>query len=532
MYVEPGTFIKVLSGVKLTPTYEHTIWFPDKQTQANWFAAHTRYTFSEYTYQRVQRGYVRAGLNAEQLYDCNYMMFQNSTFGTKWFYAFIDNVEYINNETTEIHFHIDVIQTWLLDANIGMCMVERNHDTVDWVGSNLVPEPFVEVPVQSCYEDNIFKSSPLGSQTPWGYVILAQTDENGMSVPGEIINGVYSGLRVATFSESGASAGSYGPGVTMTEYLQSYEGRADSIISITKVPMDAAQISSIISQSSVPYNRATVTARAFNGYVPRNMKMYTAPYCYPALETIGGMESKLRFEWFDNHENIVFTRQTSAVPAPELYVYPQNYAGEQDNYEAGILLGEFAQGSWSGDTYQMWLAENTFPSFVRLAGTAAQIAYSFAADNPVTKATANDETGRHIAVRAGIEEATNIVANATHAASQTNPVYGNVQKAGLLTGLGVQSIYFKVKCVPYHIALMIDTYFSKYGYAQNKVMIPNLNARPHWTYIKTMDATISGNVPADDLRGLETIFNAGITFWNNGEEVGNYNLDNRGRPEG
>lgn len=47
------------------------------------------------------------GINAENLYDCNYIMFQNASFGTKWFYAFITSVAYENNETSRITMEID-----------------------------------------------------------------------------------------------------------------------------------------------------------------------------------------------------------------------------------------------------------------------------------------------------------------------------------------------------------------------------------------------------------------------------------------
>ena len=51
-------------------------------------------------------------MNVEALYNCNYLAFQNASFGGKWFYAFIDSVEYVNNVTSEVTYTIDVMQTW------------------------------------------------------------------------------------------------------------------------------------------------------------------------------------------------------------------------------------------------------------------------------------------------------------------------------------------------------------------------------------------------------------------------------------
>lgn len=83
---------------------------------------------------------MRVGLSADACYDCNYLMFQNSGFGSKWFYAFITSVEYVNNAVTEISFEIDVMQTWFFNYSVGECFIEREHSASDEIGENLVPE--------------------------------------------------------------------------------------------------------------------------------------------------------------------------------------------------------------------------------------------------------------------------------------------------------------------------------------------------------------------------------------------------------
>ena len=69
---------------------------------------------------------------------------------------------------------------------------------------------------------------------------------------------------------------------------------------------------------------------------------------------------------------------------------------------------------------------------------------------------------------------------------------------------------------------MIDTFFDKYGYAINKIDTPSLNVRSKWTYLKTRDCTIEGSVPCVDMKLICAIFDKGITFWTNGDEVGRY----------
>lgn len=85
MYIEPGTNIRILKDVPLDTTYDHTIFFTDGTTQENYFMGLQKYNLTNYTYQRVKKGVSRVGIKADNLYDCNYMMFQNTSFGSKWF---------------------------------------------------------------------------------------------------------------------------------------------------------------------------------------------------------------------------------------------------------------------------------------------------------------------------------------------------------------------------------------------------------------------------------------------------------------
>ena len=140
MYIQPTTNIKLLRNVPLDTTYEHTIYFDDANKQHSYFNGLAKYNLTNYTYQRVKRGVSRVGIKADSLYDCNYMMFQNTSYGDKWFYAYITNVEFINNECSEITFELDVMQTWFFDYSVDHCFVEREHTETDVIGEHIEPE--------------------------------------------------------------------------------------------------------------------------------------------------------------------------------------------------------------------------------------------------------------------------------------------------------------------------------------------------------------------------------------------------------
>lgn len=140
MYIEPQTNIKILRDCPLDTTYDHTLWFYSANAQVSYFSGLTKYNMTNYSYQRVQKGVARVGIKADNLYDCNYMMFQNTAYGNKWFYAFITSVEYVNDVTSNISFEIDVMQTWLFDYSPDHCFVEREHAESDQIGANIIPE--------------------------------------------------------------------------------------------------------------------------------------------------------------------------------------------------------------------------------------------------------------------------------------------------------------------------------------------------------------------------------------------------------
>lgn len=145
MYVEPNTVVKLLFGVPLNPTYEGTLTFNSRQEQYNYFNSKNPIPLAQYSYQRYEDGVICVEVPIARLYTCDYMMFQNNQYNEdRWFYAFVTNVEYVSETTTNVYYTIDVMQTWLLgqDWEFDNCFIEREHVNDDSIGSNTLPEPF------------------------------------------------------------------------------------------------------------------------------------------------------------------------------------------------------------------------------------------------------------------------------------------------------------------------------------------------------------------------------------------------------
>ena len=122
-YITPRTNIYLYSNCPLPSNYEHTFYFANESAQTSYFAGLNPTPYNNNTYQVMSSGVVRIKDSIDNLYDKSYMSFVNTkTSGTnpvgfenKTYYCFVTDVIYINNGTTEIHYTIDVIQTYLFD---------------------------------------------------------------------------------------------------------------------------------------------------------------------------------------------------------------------------------------------------------------------------------------------------------------------------------------------------------------------------------------------------------------------------------
>lgn len=147
----PDTIVKILKGIELDRDLENTYRFASLSAQQNFFSARAKHTLGNepmtgLRYIRTGEDSIKVELKTAALYDCNYLMFQNTGYKDKsgrsrWFYAFIDRVDYVNEETSEIFYTIDPMQTWLFDFKFADCMVEREHVRDDTIGANIVAEP-------------------------------------------------------------------------------------------------------------------------------------------------------------------------------------------------------------------------------------------------------------------------------------------------------------------------------------------------------------------------------------------------------
>lgn len=132
----------------LDKTYKNTIWFDnttDREIQRhNYFYLLPGQIFSNQSLCRINANTFRVQAYYEDLLCYNYMIFTNpkseGVMQSREFYAFVDQINYINESTSEIVFTIDYLMTYMFDFKVQPSFVEREHSETDYMFEHHVEE--------------------------------------------------------------------------------------------------------------------------------------------------------------------------------------------------------------------------------------------------------------------------------------------------------------------------------------------------------------------------------------------------------
>ena len=516
MYIQPNTSIKILRNVPLDNTYEHTIFFESLEAQALYFSSLKKYDLELYSYQRVKKGVCRVGIKADDLYDCNYMMFKNTAFGSKWFYAFIKSVEYVNNDCAEITFELDVMQTWHFDYSMDRCFVEREHSITDVIGEHIEPETLAT-------GEYVFnKYEPILNMRDM-VVCLSIVDVEGASVDGTLYDGIYGSSELWVYDSTDVQS----INSKIAEYIQ----KPDAIISVYMFPKflintipETHRLNYGANGSVNTVTLAPITSNdTLDGYKPKNRKLYTYPYNYYHVDNASGLDLNLRYEFFDNLTPVVQISGTITQPVTCI-LRPCSYKGvapfsELTGYTSlnteSLQINNYPMCSWNTDAYKSWLAQNALPQAMNVVSNAYR-ASEYAMVHPFTFMGNTTEIGM----------ITNLLTEHYNASIQADISKGNLNNGNVNVSTGKQQFYGGRCSISKQFAQIIDDYFTRFGYSVKRLKTPNRHSRPHWNYVKTIGCNITGSIPCDDMNRICKIYDNGITFWKNGSEIGNYSLDN------
>lgn len=125
---QPNTKFYLLSGIKLDHSNKNQILFDSLAEQQAFFTKHIAKTVEHGTYQRKTVGVINVPFLFDDIASCNYVMWQNSDYSDKWYYAYILSIKYVNPNTSQIIYDLDVFQTYMFDIEYKECYINRQHN--------------------------------------------------------------------------------------------------------------------------------------------------------------------------------------------------------------------------------------------------------------------------------------------------------------------------------------------------------------------------------------------------------------------
>ena len=513
-YTPSGTIY--LCSTPIDANQKHQLYFANRTAQREYFiqSGVLKHTLTDYKYVPVTdnglEGKLRLSGIADNYMDSNYLCFQNATLSSKFYYAFIKDIVFISAGVCEIHYTIDVYQTFFLDVTVKPSFVLREHISNDSIGNNVVDEG---LDVGDYIYSN--KISDI-SAAMFAYVVALSDTETGLL--GNTYGNLYSGLAYYAFSNSSS-------GITaMNNFIQQKcnDGMADAIAAIFTVPADALpddvqqgqQITASTAIQSWSFSYQAATTNMLGNYQPKNNKLFTYPYNFIYVSDNQGKCAIYRIEKFSNPIGPQsFQMYANLSISPKILCVPKNYNGVTENMEECLTLDGYPQCSWNTDVFANWFAQNAATGLINFASSAVMIGSSAV-------------TGNTAGLYSGAMSAMNQLSSLGQIAMQPNQTKGNTANGSILLSKGDLCFTFYNKMVDYEHAKMIDHFFSMYGYKTCEVKIPNMTSRPQWNYVETRGFNCVGNVPSKYLNALKNIFDNGVTLWHNPNNFGNYNLDN------
>lgn len=467
---------------------------------------------------------ILCGFNYEMCLQANYIAFQNPDYSNKWFFAWIDEVNYKGDNNTEIVYTIDSWSTWYDYWKPQTCFVAREHVNDDTIGVNTVDE-------------GLNVGSYILAENPTkildkisDYIIcMAVSELPDESVPevssSRIYNGIYGGLIYIAFP----TADDCNKAIKMYDS----QAKADAISYLFMIPKN---LSSVLDGQQVQWTVGTVgTANVIyistssnsdnivnlignmpthvgKSYIPKNNKLYTFPYNFANVTNNNGITENYRYEDFiidtsTGEKNFSFWLSATLCPGMSMILIPLQYKNLNFNYEYAIQGAKLPICSWNSDVYINWLTNQSINIGSSMLNT----------------------------ITNSIENPTNIVGNI---ANQINSLYqanlipnqarGNTNSGDVNFSEGLCGFTIYYETIKDEYAKIIDDYFTRFGYKINRVKVPNITGRQNFNFIEigSEDVIGYGTVPAVYMDNINNACRKGVTIWHSHSNLGNFNVSN------
>lgn len=542
MIEDKNTEIILCSNIHIDKNYDNVLDI-SKADLVGYLRTHSEYVGDDYTIVPRYRNRLIVKCPYSTALKCNYMTFKNEDYDNEYVFAFIDNVDYLNDESVQINYTLDVWHTNHDKFNYNKVFVEREHVDDDTVGKHTIPENLEtgDFIINNTIKKNGFEYSNCSfilATTIFPYVTYNQTDSHwelsgGRTAHCNVYNSILSGLEYFWYSNTAS-------GISQLQHVIEafdYAGQSEYIYMLFIAPNDSFE--KVIEEQDVGYwgsvkqkqgsyaitwgsNSTPLIYKptTIDGYNPKNKKLLTYPYCYLIASNGNGGNAIYQYEYFKDSyapTQCEFLIESSICPGVSTILRPMYYKSADLSYNQMDALpgGKFPMCSWNSDAYINWLTQNS-----------VNIGFTWARDIlDVGKSVMNKGEGL---IRSGMNLIQDIMSVTKQRDLLSNQAKGNLNSGDVNFSNNEITYTMYQMSIKEEFARSIDLYFSRFGYQVNEVKQPTLHNRTQFDFIKVggSDNLISGKIPSNDLHEINNICRRGVTIFHNIEHFGDYTINN------
>lgn len=372
--------IIICKNIKLDRNYNNVLNYTEAQMLSlcrdNQVASASNYSFIR------ERGTIKTHFPYSQCLQSNYIAFQNPDYSNKWFFAWIDNVDYKSDGCGEISFTVDVWSTWFSNITLTECVVEREHVNNDTIGLHTLEEGLnigdvVEESTMELLNSDIY----LIIESTYNLVTNRNVDYLSQ------FNGNFSGSIYYVFSKTNILT-------NVTSFLRDLnaENKISSILNMFIAPQILVDgigttawgkynILNETSTSAIEETLDIMRQESFSDYTPKNNKLLCYPYNYMLISNNVGNNLLLKYENFDWEYDEAIQRNVAQVLiemafciGSSIRLVPKNYKKISKNYDESLSLAKFPVCSWSADSFINWLTSQAVNISTDVVATGISIA--------------------------------------------------------------------------------------------------------------------------------------------------------------
>ena len=487
------------------------------------------------------------GVN-EDLTQCNYLMYQNKDISDKWYFAFIDNVQYNSLNSVIISHTIDVWQTYQFDITYYKNLILRSHvaKSADTVGRWLAPEP-ISVAPEFERKHNVFndlswnpqyvlhstsvynpttkkyeyKGNGTGASLSAEYGIFVDNDDDVQSVVKK-----YGKLSAAEALKSndddeysnwisdlltGQTIDKAVKLISTTSISQLQDHR-NELIGLYAIPAWVHDGTNKYATNNIKKKDVTTTLPTTTlacGYTPRNKKMLSSLCKAYLFYNENGFKLPLKPELFTSNTP-VFTVKAAELSTNGFLLQIGSYADytvktNKISYNCENRLGYDANTGLDK-------VLNTLTSAVGVVNAVGSVA---------SQAFASNVGGAIQGAAGAVQQSINMI-DALGQRGVNTGASGDIMS---ITEKRAMPVFADISPTESQCRY-IDDYLDVYGYAINEIgkISTYMKNRSNWNYIQVANCNIKLSAPNDDVNKLKQMFESGVTIWH--KNFGDYDQTN------